>query len=705
MTSRLTIPFLTATSEPARLGRGFALLLSMLAGVAGLGLYELRSLGERQQQQAALDAQRSRQGQELLATVSQVGLLARQTVLSAASPEGRADAKPGGKTDPRTDPQAEAAKAEGGRPERAGMPRAATASTAQRLAEAQDRAAALELALRGATAQAAPAWLAGQLDDLASARAQTLQLLTEAQRQARDGRAAEALHTLTARAELAETRWRSLAEELVRQLDLHGAAAQKTAQEARQRQLLQFFAWSLTALLLGAALAWNAVQRLREALQRNLRTVAGPASKAAAGARSGGFSRAAAADAPTPLAAVGSARAASGPGAQAGPAARAAATVSAPGSSLLRRREAERDWSALDRLAGALTRAGSTVHAPAGSGAPTKAALPSTPAANEVDLPVPLPGATAPSSPSAPAASTAAADQGLTTALPPLGLPTRPREELLRDAVAAASRGGLVVSQVVANIEDIGATGRRIAEIVAVIDSIAFQTNLLALNAVVEAAHAEARDAAPLPGSAQAGQSVAAGVAADVRSLAQRATQAAREIKALIAAGAPATAGEGASASAASAALQQDASQTMDALLVSVQKAADLVAQVRQAAQGDEGALNQSLEQLERLQNSHSALAEQSASSAESLRQQAERLQKVLGAFKLLQQTQQAAWGAHNAIRNARDRARFELGADSGFGTTTDPAGGWGSLPAARKGGSGPAKPDEGQAGGGWAPF
>jgi methyl-accepting chemotaxis protein len=238
-----------------------------------------------------------------------------------------------------------------------------------------------------------------------------------------------------------------------------------------------------------------------------------------------------------------------------------------------------------------------------------------------------------------------------------------------------------------------------------VIDSIAFQTNLLALNAVVEAAHAEARNAAPLPGSAPTGQSVAAGVAADVRSLAQRATQAAREIKALIAAGAPVASGEGASASAASAALQQDASQTMDALLTSVQQAAELVAQVRQAAQGDEGALSQSLEQLERLQNSHSTLAEQSATSAESLRQQAERLQKVLGAFKLLQQTQQAAWGAHNAIRTARDRARFEPGADSGFGTTTDPAGGWGGLPGERKDGGGPAKPDDGQPGAGWAPF
>ncbi|HNG82433.1 MAG TPA: methyl-accepting chemotaxis protein, partial [Burkholderiaceae bacterium] len=486
MTSRLTTPFLTAPSEPARLGRGFALLLSMLAGVAGLGLYELNSLGERQQQQAVFDAQRSRQGQELLATVGQVGLLARQALLSAASPEGRIETKAETKADAKPD-----------RAALARAPAAAPTATPQRLAEAQDRAAALELALRGSTAQAAPAWLAGQLDDLASARAQTLQLLAEAQRQARDGHSAEALHTLTGRAELAESRWRSLAEELVRQLDLHGVAAQKTAQEARQRQLLQFFAWSLTALLLGAVLAWNAVQRVREALQRNLRTVAGSASKAVPGARSGAgaASRSLAAEAALTSPGAGTARgtnAASAANGPASPSGRAAAVVTAPGSSLLQRREADRDWSALDRLAGALTRAGTAVHAAVGSGVPTKAALPVTPAANDIDLRAPLPTPVT----AAPAAPTEAAG-AVPTTLPPQGLPARPREELLRDAVAAASRGGLVVSQVVANIEDIGTTGRRIAEIIGVIDSIAFQTNLLALNAAVEAARAEARDAAP----------------------------------------------------------------------------------------------------------------------------------------------------------------------------------------------------------------
>jgi hypothetical protein len=360
---------------------------------------------------------------------------------------------------------------------------------------------------------------------------------------------------------------------------------------------------------------------------------------------------------------------------------------------LPKRRESDSDWSALDRLAGSLTRAGS-------------AAARSTPS--------PLAGSVSSAAAShAPGGTSTGGSPGdlptpttLNTDLPAAALPARPRDELLRDAVAAASRGGLVVSQVVANIEDIGATGRRIAEIVAVIDSIAFQTNLLALNAVVEAAHAEARDAAPLPGGSAPGKNVAAAVAADVRSLAQRATQAAREIKALIAAGAATAGAEGASAGSASAALQQDASQTMDALLASVQQAAELVAQARQAGGSDDRALAQSLDQLERLQSSHHALAEQSATSAESLRQQAERLQKVLGAFKLLQQTQQAAWGAHNAIRNARDRARLDAGTgpDTGFGTPAGPASGWGGLSGDGKDG-GRAKPDDGAPGGGWAPF
>jgi hypothetical protein len=633
MTTRLFTSARAVPSEPARLGRGFALLLLLLALVAGLGLYELHALGSRQQAQASLDAGRTRQAQELRVAIGQAGLLVRQALLPADS--------------------------------------AAATALQLRLAEAQDRAAVLELALRSGAGAAAPAWLASQLDELGRARSQTVQLHAEALQQSRDGHQPEALRTLATRAEVAEARWLSQADELLRQLDLQAQAAQVQTQEARQRQLLQFFAWSLTALLLGALLAWSAVQRLREALERGLRTVASEApSHAAASATA--RSATAVADLAPPAAAGRGARA--GAGVPLNPVLprpdRAAGTLK------VSRRSADAgggDGSAFDRLAGSLTRAGSEAMAPA----PRPNAAP---AAVGADLSTP------PATVAGPVQPASLASGNLSATVPS----DRPCDEVVRDAVAAATRGGLVVSQVVANIEDIGATGRRIAETVALIDSIAFQTNLLALNAVVEAAHSEARSGAVLPGvipGAARVPSATAGAAADVRSLAQRATQAAREIKALITAGASASAAGGSSptASGLTAALQQDASQTMDALLTSVQQAAELVTQVRRAAesQAPAGVVAESMEQLDRMQRNHTALVEQSAASAEALRLQAERLQKVLGAFKLLQQTQQAAWGAHTAIRSASERSRQP---DSGFGGLVKPgdeppaSGGWTSF-------------------------
>jgi len=615
MTTRLFTSARAVPSEPARLGRGFALLLLLLAFVAGLGLYELHALGSRQQAQASLDAGRMRQAQELRVAIGQAGLLVRQALLPA----------------------------DGG----------AAAALQLRLAEARERTAALELALRSHAGQATPAWLASQLDELGSARSQTVQLYAEALQQSRDGRQPEALRTLATRAELAEARWLSQADELLRQLDLQAQAAQAQAQEARQRQLLQFFAWSLSALLLGAVLAWSAVQRLRELLERGLRTVASAAPTTAVAPRS-----AAAAPADAPPASVSSRGARAGAGVPLNPvqprADRLQGTLQASRRGAA---EATGDGAAFDRLAGSLTRAGSEAMA----AAPRPKASPAAAAADLASVPPSGAGPTLPT-------SLSSGD------LPPAAVPDRPREEVVRDAVAAATRGGLVVSQVVANIEDIGATGRRIAETVALIDSIAFQTNLLALNAVVEAAHSEARSGAVLPGAipgAARVPSATAGAAADVRSLAQRATQAAREIKALITAGASAS-GSSPTASGLTAALQQDASQTMDALLTSVQQAAELVTQVRRAAESQAPAaiVAESMEQLDRMQRNHTALVEQSAASAESLRLQAERLQKVLGAFKLLQQTQQAAWGAHTAIRSASERARQP---DSGFGGLVKP--------------------------------
>ncbi|MEX8492700.1 methyl-accepting chemotaxis protein [Sphaerotilus sp.] len=223
----------------------------------------------------------------------------------------------------------------------------------------------------------------------------------------------------------------------------------------------------------------------------------------------------------------------------------------------------------------------------------------------------------------------------------PLQVSVRTAQEMLSVAVTAAQRGGEVVSQVVANMDDIRAASREIFEIIGKIDNIAFQTNLLALHAAVEAAQAGEKG----KGFAQ--------VAGEVRALAVRAANAAKEIKTLVHASAEKVEFGGQ--------LARDADLTMDAIIVSVQRMTDLVEQRRQNPQlgGPQAAQpEQDVLLLERLQASNATMVTDSASTAEALRQQAERLQKVVSAFQMLQQTQEAAWNAHHAIASARQRAK-----------------------------------------------
>jgi methyl-accepting chemotaxis protein len=250
----------------------------------------------------------------------------------------------------------------------------------------------------------------------------------------------------------------------------------------------------------------------------------------------------------------------------------------------------------------------------------------------------------------APAAETAmptAVQAGATAALAdgdqPLQVSVRTAQEMLSVAVTAAQRGGEVVSQVVANMEDIRSTSREIFEIIGKIDNIAFQTNLLALHAAVEAAQA-----------GEKGKGFAT-VAGEVRALAVRAANAAKEIKALVHASAEKVEFGGQ--------LARDADLTMDAIVVSVQRMTDLVELRRQPPQlnGPQAALpEQDVVLLDRLNQQNASMAAESASTAEALRLQAERLQKVVSAFQMLQQTQEAAWNAHHAITSARQRAKGE---------------------------------------------
>jgi methyl-accepting chemotaxis protein len=190
--------------------------------------------------------------------------------------------------------------------------------------------------------------------------------------------------------------------------------------------------------------------------------------------------------------------------------------------------------------------------------------------------------------------------------------------QLAGSAATVARRGGEVVGEVVATMEEINSSSKKIADIIGVIDGIAFQTNILALNAAVEAARA---------GEQGRGFAVVAG---EVRSLAQRSAEAAREIKGLI--GASVDKVESGSR------LVQAAGSTMDEIVASVQRVSDIIGEITAAASEQSqgiGQVNASVVQLDQMTQQNAALVEQAAAAASSLEQQAINLQQAVATFKL----------------------------------------------------------------------
>ena len=193
--------------------------------------------------------------------------------------------------------------------------------------------------------------------------------------------------------------------------------------------------------------------------------------------------------------------------------------------------------------------------------------------------------------------------------------------QLASSAVSAARRGGDVVKQVVANMDEISSSSKRIADIIGTIDGIAFQTNILALNAAVEAARA---------GEQGRGFAVVAG---EVRSLAQRSAAAAREIKTLISASVERVAS--------GSRLVQDAGSTMAEIVGGIQRVSDIIGEISAATAEQSkgiGSVNQAVTQLDGMTQQNAALVEQSAAAAESLRDQAGQLAVVIQAFRLSEQ-------------------------------------------------------------------
>ncbi len=190
--------------------------------------------------------------------------------------------------------------------------------------------------------------------------------------------------------------------------------------------------------------------------------------------------------------------------------------------------------------------------------------------------------------------------------------------QLAASASTVAQRGGEVVTQVVQTMQQIDASSKKIADIISVIDGIAFQTNILALNAAVEAARA-----------GEQGRGFAV-VASEVRALAGRSAEAAREIKSLIV-----TSVEKVESGTL---LVTQAGSTMDEIVQSVRRVADVIGEITAAASEQSSGIagvNQSIGELDQMTQQNAALVEQSAAAAESLREQAERLKQAVAVFKV----------------------------------------------------------------------
>ncbi|MEO3740524.1 methyl-accepting chemotaxis protein [Kosakonia oryzendophytica] len=244
---------------------------------------------------------------------------------------------------------------------------------------------------------------------------------------------------------------------------------------------------------------------------------------------------------------------------------------------------------------------------------------------------------------------TAASMEELTATVKQNAENARQASHLALSASETAQKGGKVVDNVVQTMRDIAASSQKIADIISVIDGIAFQTNILALNAAVEAARA---------GEQGRGFAVVAG---EVRNLAQRSAQAAREIKSLIE--------DSVGRVELGSTLVESAGETMDEIVNAVTRVTDIMGEIASASDEQSRGIDQvglAVAEMDRVTQQNASLVEESAAAAAALEEQASRLTQAVAVFRILQEQRKAGAAAFAKAAPVASQPRKVAATDTG---------------------------------------